>query len=498
MKKSAALVAALVLCTSSAYAYENSYAGYSIKDGDPYVRVETNKVYGYSLAQSTDIAKMLKDAEKSTKAKAPKSNFLAKYQGANAVNYYTAAEMKEIIGEDFSTAYFDAEYEKLALLERSQLNLKTVPTPLLDMDKYNAFENKGNLVVQNQVLKEKIAELTPTIHLEKVAGKKAITLKYLYKQMNNLFNIDITLMSANDRLYILTNINSDMELYASKADTATSKQADAAAKTSFKEALQDVTSIENVNAATVPAATMSKFAKQHTKLLKSISFLAPAKVASPLTFTDATMGKKIVLPDDWYYSQLKYQIGAKTAATITAAGSVPELRNAANAMDISSMLNTVSDNIDKVDQDNTQTSQDAYMKIASKYKEEYTKALRYINSAFITTSFKVEDKDIKSMLENPVGNQLMANVMLRDGLKRLKGFSSENFALKDYSYKLDFTREKANINIKADFMALKEFDFSSKLFLGCQNDIASMMFFVKKADFTPESSLVEQIDSWQF
>lgn len=499
MKKSAALAAALLVFASSAYAYENSYAGYSVKDGDPYVRAETNKVYAYSSAQSSDVAKMLKEAEKNTKKKAPDTSFLDKYQGMNAVNYYTAAEMKEILGEDFSSSYFDAEYEKLALLERSQLNLKTVPTPLLDMEKYNAFENKGNIVMQNQVWKDKIADITPTIHLEKVAGRKAITLKYLFKQMNKLVNVDVTLMSVNDRLYMLTNANFDSSLYAPKADKASEQKADSKEKaTLIKDTLQSATNIENVKAASVPAANMNKFTKQHTKLLKSISFFEPAKLAQPLTFTDTTMGKKIVLPDDWYYTQLKYQVGAKTNAVITSAGSVPELCNAVNSMDIDSMFNTLADNIDKTDKEDATVSKEAFEKIASTYKDEYAKALRYINSGFVTTSFKVEDNDLKQMLENPISNQIMANVMLRDGLKRLKAFNSENFALKDYSYKLDFTREKANVNISADFMALKDFNFNSKLFLGCKGDLASMMFFVKKAGFEPEAALVEQINTWQF
>lgn len=502
MKKSAALAAALLVFASSAYAYENSYAGYSLKDKDPYVRIETNKIYAYSSAQSSDIAKIVKETEKNTKKNAADTSFLDKYQGMNVVNYYTAEEMKEIIGEDFSSSYFAAEYEKLALLERSQLSLKTVPTPLLDMEKYKAFENKGNLVVQNQLLKDNAAKLTPTIHLEKIAGQKAITLKYLFKQMNTLVNMDVTLMSVNDRLYMLTNVNLDSSLYAPKAAQAKEQKSDTKKNTSLKEAM----SIENVNAASVPAANMNKFAKQHTQLVKSIKFFEPAQTAAPLTFTDATMGKKIVLPDDWYYSQLKYQIGAKTNATITAAGSVPELQQAANAMDINGLFNIIADNADKENVAATDTAEatgaqaekEAFYKMASKYKEEYTKALRYVNSGFITTSFKVEDNDLKQMLETPISNQLVANVMLRDGLKRLKAFSNENFALKDYRYKLDFTREKANINIAADFMALKEFDFNSKLFLGCKGDIASMMFFVKKAGFEPDKALAEQIDTWQF
>ncbi len=498
MKKSAILAAALVLCASSAYAYENSYAGYSVKDGDPYVRVETNKVYAFSTAQSIDIAKISKEAAKDAKKKDLNFSSLDKYQGANSINYYTAEEMKEILGEDFSTAYFEAEYDKLALLERSQLNLKTVPTPLLDLEKYNAFENKGNLMIQNQILKKKFEQLTPSIKLEKIAGKKAITISYLFKQMNRLVNVDTTLLSANDRLYILTNISYDSTLYAPKTEAKEDGNVKAKTKEQLKDTIAQALNIENVDSASVPVATMNKIAKQRAKLVKGVTFTVPTHAAKPLTFIDATMGKKIVLPDDWYYTQIKYQLGAKTNATITGAGSVPEMQAAANAMDVDGILNTVVDNFEQIDSDTPQANKAAFDKVGAKYLEEFSKAMQYVNSGFVTTSFKVEDEDWKEMLATPVSNQLTVNLMLRDGLKRLKGFANENFALHDYSYKLDFTREKANINIDADFMALKDYNFNSKLFLGCKNDIASMMFFVKKDGFTPDSLLVEQINEWKF
>ena len=44
MNKSAILAAMLILASSSAYAYENSYAGYSVKDGQPYYKLEAKKV----------------------------------------------------------------------------------------------------------------------------------------------------------------------------------------------------------------------------------------------------------------------------------------------------------------------------------------------------------------------------------------------------------------------------------------------------------------------
>lgn len=508
MKKSAILAAMLVLAASNAYAYENSHAGYSVKDGDPYVRMETNKLYAFSSAQSSDIAKIMQETSKETKKqdKDKSLNFLDKYQGINSVNYYTAAEMKDIIGTDFSTAYFDAEYEKLALLERSQLNLNTVPTPLLDMDKYNLLENKSNIniIVQHQLLKEKFAKLTPAIKLEKIGGKKAITLKYLYKQMNRLMNVDVTLISANDRLYILTNINQDSSLYAKKAEKTDKKQdaakdAKAKDKISVKDLLKQALDLENVNAADVPDTVMSKFNEQHVKLVKAFSVSQPTKEARRLTFTDTTRGKTIVLPDDWYYAQTKYQLGEKINAVITGAGSVPEMKQAANAIDIDGLFNTVADNFDTIGRDaKPEEKRAAFDKTKDKYLEEYSKVIKHLNSAFITTSFQFKDDSWKEFMANPESNKAAVDVMLRDGLKRLKSFSSENFALQNYSYKTDFTREKINVAIDADFMGLKAYNFSSKLFFGCHKDTASLMLFVKKADFTPDAKLVEQINQWEF
>lgn len=82
--------------------------------------------------------------------------------------------MEQILGEKFSTAYFDAEYEKLALLERSQLNPKTVPAPLLELEKYAEHDSNGNVTIQSKVLKEKLDQLTPVIKVGKIAGKRQL------------------------------------------------------------------------------------------------------------------------------------------------------------------------------------------------------------------------------------------------------------------------------------------------------------------------------------
>ena len=254
-----------------------------------------------------------------------------------------------------------------------------------------------------------------------------------------------------------------------------------------------------VNAADVPDSVMSKFNEQHVKLVKAFFVSQPTKEARRLTFTDTTRGKTIVLPDDWYYAQTKYQLGEKINAVITGAGSVPEMKQAANAIDIDGLFNTVADNFDTIGNDaKPEEKRAAFDKAKNKYLEEYSKAIKHLNSTFITTSFQFKDDSWKEFLANPESNKAAVGVMLRDGLKRLKGFSNEYFALHDYSYKLDFTKEKANVVIDADFMGLKDYNFSSKLFFGCHKDTASLMIFVRKADFTPDAKLIEQINHWEF
>ena len=104
MKKITVLAAVLVLCAAHASAYENSYAGYSVKDGQPYYKLEAKKVYAYTNISSK---KVYQNEEN------------LKNTAVNIVNYYTAEDMEQILGEKFSTAYFDAEYENFSFPEYS-------------------------------------------------------------------------------------------------------------------------------------------------------------------------------------------------------------------------------------------------------------------------------------------------------------------------------------------------------------------------------------------
>ena len=52
------------------------------------------------------------------------------------ITFISNDEATKICGEKFSTTYFNEQYEKLALLKRCELSLKTVPLAIWDLDKY--------------------------------------------------------------------------------------------------------------------------------------------------------------------------------------------------------------------------------------------------------------------------------------------------------------------------------------------------------------------------
>lgn len=497
MKKITALAAALVLCAAHASAYENSYAGYSVKDGQPYYKLEAKKVYAYTNISSK---------------KAYQNEEDLKNTAVNIVNYYTAEDMEQILGEKFSTAYFDAEYEKLALLERSQLNPKTVPAPLLELDKYAEHDSNGNLTIQSKVLKEK---LTPLIKTGKITGKKAITISYLYKQGDVLFKIDTSMVSANDRLYLLSTVNSDQDVYAPKKDekaadadtdvdiddiedidTDEAGSEDKAAKTkpkdaaSIKEAVEKAMQVENVALRDVPAETMQRFDKAHTDLLKGFKAFAPTSTPKAIGFTDAAAGKSVQLPDDWFYGQLNLKYKDKGTFYLTLASSMKEMQEVAANTDYDSVYSVLAI---------PQADPEYQKKVTELYSSGARNVLQHWNHLLITASVdNITDAEIKELLSTPVANRLAVESFISEGLQRMKDFSNEYFALKDYKTNFDFTQEKALIGINADTDLLKDFAYNNKILLSCNQKAATAMLFIKKTAVETEKSLEQQLNEWHF
>lgn len=496
MKKSAALAAALVLCASQAWAYDNLQAGYSVQDKEPFYKMASSKLYAYSNFSSASLDKL----ERMNQA------------SIHFINYYTAEEMENILGEKFSTDYFAKQYEQMALLQRAQLDVRTVPSPLVDIERYAAHENKNNVVLLEQRLfKDQLKKLKPTFSVTKLNGRKVINISYLYKQGDDLVAVDTSLLSANDRLYMLSTVTIDEQALAEKQadDDAAASEKSKTAKagmdadrfgSKLSEAFAKALQVENVNPADIDKSKLKNFAQAHNKFVKGFKTLTPAQAAAPVSFTDATAQKTITLPQDWFYGQMQFK-EKEAAGTITMAASLPTMQKIANDFDYQGMLALFA--VDNANSEEmsifTAMNETNKTQMQDKAKEEVRKALNKFDALLLTCSFKINDKDFQQMLAMPRTNQLETEFFLRHTLEDLKRFNSDYFTLRDYSYNLDFRQDKAAIDIHSEMDLMKDFAFTNFLRLtSLSNNVGSMLLYMRKSDITPNEQFSKDIDKWQF
>lgn len=296
-------------------------------------------------------------------------------------------------------------------------------------------------------------------------------------------------------------MNSDQDVYAPKKDekaadadtdvdidTDEAGSEDKAAKTkpqdaaSIKEAVEKALQVENVALRDIPAETMQRFDKAHTDLLKGFKAFAPTSTPKAISFTDTAVGKSVQLPDDWFYGQLNLRYKNKGTFYLTMASSMKQMQDVA--------ANTDYDNIYSVFA--IPASDPEYQK---KVTELYTSGMRNVlehwNHLLVTVSVdNINDADAKELLATPVANKLAVESIINDGLQRIKGFSNDYFALKDYKTNYDFTKEKALIGINADTQLLKDFAYNNKNFTELQpKKLLQQCFLSKKPTLKRKKAL---------
>ena len=321
-----------------------------------------------------------------------------------------------------------------------------------------------------------------------------------------LVKIDTSLVSANDRLYLLSTVNTDQDLYAPKKDekdadiddidideesdendeAKTEPKSAASAKGKMEKALE----VENVFVRDVPAETMQRFDKAHTDLLKGFKAFAPTSTPKAISFTDAAAGKSVQLPDDWFYGQLNLKYKDKGTFYLTLASSMKEMQEVAANTDYDSIYSVLAI---------PQADPEYQKKVTELYTNGMRNVLEHWNHLLVTVSVdNINDADAKELLATPVANKLAVESFINDGLQRLKGFGNDYFALKDYKTNFDFTQEKALIGINADTQLLKDFAYNNKILLSCNQKAATAMLFIKKTDVETEKSLEQQVNEWHF
>ena len=501
MKKSAALAAALLICSSSAFAYENSYAGYKINEGSPFFKMESSRTFSFTNLSSKNVCNQ---------------KFMDKHPDSttNIVKFYNADEMEQVTGEKFSTAYFDAEYEKLALLKRSELNLQTVPTPLLEAERYAVVDaaTASDINLKSTVLKNAMEKVKPVYSVEKAAGHKAITTNYLFKQLNQLVSVKESLVSVNDRLYSITSVYVNPSVYKPKEDAKDKKEK--AAELTKPEDI--AAAIEPVSESSLDASVVADMNKQHTALLKSFKPVLPAGQQTAITYTDSIAEKSLTLPKDWFYSQFNMSFDKKSALSVTTAASLPEMLKVFEQLDYDKLMQAGAE--DEQAKHKSAVGTDAFMlgtentpfignpvlshsRFGRATVEQMKNLMPYWNSALMTISYKDSGEEIfQELFENPKKSQLAVDSLVSDTLKRAKNFSakSDKLTLTDYKYTSDYSKEKAALKFDLQLNLFKDYAMNNKIYVGAARNVATMTFFLKKADFTAENSLEKQIEKWQF
>ena len=177
------------------------------------------------------------------------------------ISYITNDEASKICGEKFSTTYFNEQYEKLALLKRCELSLKTVPLAIWNLDKYVEQGIKlpyAELGINNQ------KDVKSFLSAEKIGKYKVITVCHLFKQNKKLYALNTSLVSVNDALYEVSTYNVNDKAFASKEDAKVEEVPPIIKRMQEKEEAK----VANVTTAELDAEVRNAIWEDHCKFVK--------------------------------------------------------------------------------------------------------------------------------------------------------------------------------------------------------------------------------------
>ncbi|MGM9582424.1 MAG: hypothetical protein ACI3WU_01725 [Phascolarctobacterium sp.] len=474
MKKSALLAAALIVSASTAWAYDNPAAGFSVKDKQPFYKMESTKLYAFSSFGVDELAKIEKKDRGSI----------------HIVNSYSKADMSKILGTAYNDAYFTAEFEKLALLERSQLDLRTVPSPLLDIKKYALANGTSSVLLQDDFLKQQLGNIKPILRIDKIGQHKVITQTYLYKQDTTLNELDISFIGANDNLYLLTSITTDSKYYPelakAKEDAAKDNKKGKADKeqkiqNSASKGKANVPLAEAVKPDTLPQELRSQMWKEHLQLLKGFKAYAPQKAKASLQYIDTYKGKTVALPQNWIYGQLRFK-EKEAKGCLTMAAPLANLRKVFAKMDYAGLYKHL----------DSQTMESEFAATEGK------KVLHNFDALLMTLSYQTKDKDFVAMAESALASKLGADMLLAETLNSLKKGRFDIFTLESFDYKLNFSPSKAGAVITARTKWLNEFTYENLLELDLTKNAGSALLYAHKPDIATATELEKSMREWQF
>ena len=180
----------------------------------------------------------------------------------------TTENATKICGEKFSTTYFNEQYEKLALLKRCELSLKTVPLAIWNLDKY---VEQGVKLPYSDLGINKLEDVKSFLSVDKIGKYKVITVCHLFKQNKKLYALNTSLVSVNDNLYVVSTYDVNDKAFALKEDAKLEEVPPIIKRMQEKEEAKVV----NVIPADLDAEVKTAIWDEHSKFVKKFK---PSKI----------------------------------------------------------------------------------------------------------------------------------------------------------------------------------------------------------------------------
>ena len=180
----------------------------------------------------------------------------------------TTENASKICGEKFSTTYFNEQYEKLALLKRCELSLKTVPLAIWNLDKY---VEQGVKLPYSELGINKLEDVKSFLSVDKIGKYKVITVCHLFKQNKKLYALNTSLVSVNDNLYAVSTYDVNDKAFAPKEDAKLDEVPPIIKRMQEKEEAKVV----NVVPADLDAEVKTAIWDEHSKFVKKFK---PSKI----------------------------------------------------------------------------------------------------------------------------------------------------------------------------------------------------------------------------
>ena len=243
MKKSALICALLLAFVSTSYANDNVSA-----------KLDANNAKSVEIFISDNTSSEYKQVFPEEKVQ--------------KITFISNDEATKICGEKFSTTYFNEQYEKLALLKRCELSLKTVPLAIWNLDKY---VEQGVKLPYAELCINKLGDVKSFLSVDKIGKYKVITVCHLFKQNKKLYALNTSLVSVNDNLYAVSTYDVNDKAFAPKEDAKLEEVPPIIKRMQEKEEAKVV----NVVPADLDAEVKTAIWDEHCKFVKKFK---PSKI----------------------------------------------------------------------------------------------------------------------------------------------------------------------------------------------------------------------------